>query len=305
MKAPRMTGIRKATPGLSKEGRDEDGAPGRTAVVFLGGGRITGALLAGLRLAGYDKPIVVHDRNPGKLRQLRREYGVTVEPTLARALEQAHLLIVAVRPDSVRELLQKMKPIPHPQIAVSLAAGIPLTNLRAWTGKTTTGETTTGGTTGRPVRWARAMPSPVGRSGRGLTALLFERDFPAAARREVRNFFGRVGGVLEIPESKFDAFTVTYSSSHGYHALAALAGAAERLGLDRKTSRTAAAHALADGILAWREGDISLNELLREAATPGGISSTAMASMDRAGYKRIVEQGLRAGMGRAKKNARR
>ena len=278
--------------------------------MFIGGGRITGALLAGLRLSGYDKPIVVHDRNPGKLRRLRREYGVGVESTLQRALEQAHLLIVAVRPDSVRELLQKMKPIPHPQIAVSLAAGIPLANLRAWTGKTTTGKTTmekttTGKTTGKPMRWARAMPSPVGRSGRGLTALLFERDFPAAARREVRNFFGRVGGVLEISESKFDAFTVTYSSSHGYHALAALAGAAERLGLDRKTSLTAAAHALADGILAWREGNISLNKLLREAATPGGISATAMASMDRAGYKRIVEQGLRAGMGRAKKNARR
>jgi pyrroline-5-carboxylate reductase len=278
--------------------------------VFIGGGRITGALLAGLRLSGYDKPIVVHDRNPGKLRRLRREYGVGVESTLQRALEQAHLLIVAVRPDSVRELLQKMKPIPHPQIAVSLAAGIPLANLRAWTGKSTTGKTTmekttTGKTTGKPMRWARAMPSPVGRSGRGLTALLFERDFPASARREVRHFFGRVGDVLDIPESKFDVFTVTYSSSHGYHALSALAGAAERLGLDRKTSLTAAAHALADGILAWREGDISLNKLLREAATPGGISATAMASMDRSGYKRIVEQGLRAGMGRAKKNARR
>ena len=89
---------------------------------------------------------------------------------------------------------------------------------------------------GRPVRWARAMPSPVARSGRGLTALTFDRDFPAAARREVRSFFARVGQVFEIPESKFDAFTVTYSSSHGYHALAALAGAAEKLGLDRKTA---------------------------------------------------------------------
>ena len=114
------------------------------------------------------------------------------------------------------------------------------------------------------------MPSPVARSGRGLTALTFDRDFPAGARREVRDFFARVGTVLEIPESKFDAFTVTYSSSHGYHALAALAEAAEKLGLDRKTAMIAAAHALADGILAWRERSISLDDLLREAATPGG-----------------------------------
>jgi pyrroline-5-carboxylate reductase len=274
--------------------RSLDGAPGKNSVVFLGGGRITGALLAGLRLAGYDKPIVVHDRNPEKLRQLRRDCGVTVEPALDRALAQARLVIVAVRPDSVRELLQEMKQIPHPHIAVSLAAGIPLANLRAGMGKTP----------GKPVRWARAMPSPVARSGRGLTALLFEPDFPAAARREVRNFFAKVGGVLEIPESKFDAFTVTYSSSHGYHVLAALAGAAQGLGLDRKTALTAAAHALADGILAWREGDISLDDLLREAATPGGIAATTMASMDRSGYNRIVQRGLRAGMSRAKKNAR-
>ena len=120
----------------------------------------------------------------------------------------------------------------------------------------------------------------------------------------MRNFFARVGDVFEIPESKFDAFTVTYSSSHGYHALAALAGAAEKLGLDHQTALTAAAHALADGILAWREGDISLSELLHEAATPGGIAATTMASMDRSGYKRSVQRGLRAGMGRAKKNAR-
>jgi pyrroline-5-carboxylate reductase len=48
-----------------------------------------------------------------------------------------------------------------------------------------------------------------------------------------------------------------------------------------------------------------LNALLHEAATPGGIAATTMASMDKLGYKRIVEQGLRAGMSRAKKNAKR
>ena len=43
--------------------------------VFLGGGRITGALLSGLRLSGYDAPIVVHDRHLNKLRALRHEFG--------------------------------------------------------------------------------------------------------------------------------------------------------------------------------------------------------------------------------------
>ena len=267
----------------------------KNAIVFLGGGRITSALLAGLHLANYKQPIVVHDRNAHKLRHLKREYDVQVEPDVQRAVAQAHILIVAVRPDSVRELLKQIgqsKPgRTPPAIAVSLAAGIPLKSLRAWMA--------------HPTRWARAMPSPVARTGRGLTAMTFDRSLPATARREIQDLFSQVGTTLEISESKLDAFTVTYSSSHGYHALAALAEAAQKLGLDRKTALIAAAHALADGVLAWRESSGSLDALLNEAATPGGIAAATLAKTDRSGYKRSVQLGLQAGMDRAKKNAQR
>jgi pyrroline-5-carboxylate reductase len=262
------------------------------ATVFLGGGRITSALLAGLRLAEYGPPIVVHDRHSKKLQQLKRLCGVVVEPDLHRAVEAAQLLIVAVRPGSVPDLLKEIRtrPIARRLTAVSLAAGIPLAKLRDGLGP--------------PVRWVRAMPSPVCRSGRGLTALTFGPKIPSAVRTEVRKLFALVGGVLEIPEHRFDAFTVTYSSSHGYHALAALVDAAEAIGLGRATARVAAAHALADGIVAWREGNLPLKKLLQEATTPGGIAATVMASLDEAGYQKIVAQGLRAGIKQARKNAR-
>jgi pyrroline-5-carboxylate reductase len=94
------------------------------ALVFLGGGRITSALIAGLRLTQGQAEIIapqiivpkiivpqiivpkiiVHDRNPEKLRELRRKYRVGIELDLHRAVAQAGLLVIAVRPDSVREL---------------------------------------------------------------------------------------------------------------------------------------------------------------------------------------------------------
>jgi pyrroline-5-carboxylate reductase len=269
------------------------------ATVFLGGGRITGALLAGLRLAGYQGPILVHDRNPHKLRALKHEHHIEVEPDLRHAVEQANFLIIAVRPDSVAEVLAQVrralascgaekKSARKPLVACSLAAGIPFSNLQSKL----------------PVRWARAMPSPVARSGRGLTAVTFERGFPQSAQRLVHQFFAHVGPVLEIPERKFDAFMVTFSPSHGYHALAALAKAAQKLGLDRKTAFAAAAHAFADGVASWRETGESLDALLREAATPGGIAATVMNTMNAAGHARMVERGLRAGSARARKNAK-
>jgi pyrroline-5-carboxylate reductase len=262
------------------------------ATVFLGGGRIAGALVAGLRLAGYRQPIVVHDRNLEKLKEIRRKYGVIVEPDLRRAVESAIVLIVAVRPESVRELLKQIAAfkLDRHSTAVSLAAGIPLSMLRSQLGS--------------PVKWARAMPSPVSRSGQGLTALTFAQGFPLAARKRVREFFSLVGTLIEIPEKQFDAFTVTYSSSHGYHALSALIDAAEGIGLDRRVAQLAAAHALADGIAAWRAGDASLEELSQEAATPGGIAAAVMNAIDGRGYRQSIVSGLRAGMKQARKNSR-
>jgi pyrroline-5-carboxylate reductase len=260
------------------------------ATVFLGGGRITSALASGLRLAKYATPIVVYDRHPRKLRELKKLYGVGIERDLHRAVEQARLLVIAVRPGSVSALLREIGKIDRPLTAVSLAAGIPLAHLRS--------------ALGPHVRWARAMPSPASRSRRGLTALVFDRNVPVAAKREVTTLFTKVGMVLEIPDGQFDAFTATHSCSHGYHALATLASEARKLGLDRGTAMAAAAHALADGIAAWREGSVGLEALLDEAATPGGIAAATHKAVDRAGYSRAVAAGLAAGMKQARKNAR-
>jgi pyrroline-5-carboxylate reductase len=154
------------------------------------------------------------------------------------------------------------------------------------------------------ARWVRAMPSPVCRVGRGLTALCFERGFTKRERGRVREFFELVGTVLEIPEGQFDAFTTVYSSSHGYHALATLAKAGQAAGLDHATALTAAAHALSDGIGYWRESGKALSDLLHEAATPGGIAAATMSAMDGAGYARVVGKGIRAGIAQARRNSR-
>lgn len=77
--------------------------------VFLGGGNITSALAAGLRLAEYSGGIVVYDRHPEKLRALRRQSRIEVARDLKSAVERADMLIVAVRPGSVKEMLRSLQ----------------------------------------------------------------------------------------------------------------------------------------------------------------------------------------------------
>ena len=261
------------------------------AVVFLGGGRITSALCAGLRLAGYGGRLVAYDRNPGKLRALRSESQVEAARDLKSAVERASMSIIAVRPVSVAEILAEVNATNViPRLCVSLAAGIPFQKLRAGL---------------RKARWVRTMPSPVCRIARGLTAVCFDRGVVKSDRRQVLRFFAYVGQVVQIPESEFDVFTATFSSSHGYHAVRTLAEQARAAGLGRKTAQIAAAHALCDGVQYWRQSGSSLDALLHEAATPGGTAAATMNAMDRAGYARVVAKGLDAGIGQAYRNGKR
>jgi len=263
------------------------------ATVFLGGGRITGAMVAGLRLAKYPRQLVVYDRHLERLRALQRESQVEIATDLRAAVQRAEMLIVAVGPAAVAGVLGEVAKCGAaiPKMCISLAAGVPLKNLRADL-KT-------------PTRWSRAMPSPVSRVGRGLTALCFDRSATANDRRQVRQLFAQVGVVLEIPERKFDAFTAVYSSSFAYHALATLAAAAGEAGLDRKTALLAAAHGLSDGIAYWRKSGRALSDLLKEAVTPGGIAAATIAAMDKAGFGIAVAHGVKAGIAQARRNAKR
>lgn len=248
-------------------------------------------LIAGLRLAGDRRQITVHDRNRRKTQLLRRQSKIEIARNLPKAIEHADIVVIAVRPASVAGLLDEIsKSGATPRLCVSFAAGIPLKKLRAALPAT---------------RWVRAMPSPVCRVGKGLTALCFDHGISRKDRAAVHTFFQRVGQVVEVPEPQFDAFTATYSSSHGYHALAALSAAAQRAGLDPDTALTAAAHALADGIQYWRESGSTLDQLLHEAATPGGIAAATMTAMDKAGYGKVIHKGLAAGISQARLNARR
>lgn len=264
----------------------------RNAIVFLGGGRITSALGAGLRLAGDGREIIVFDRHPEKVRALRRESQIRIAHDLKSAVEQAGMLILAVRPQSVKEMLREVAACgaKAPRLCVSLAAGIPIRNLRLWLPG--------------PIHWVRAMPSPVCRIGRGFTPVGFDRAVMSSNRRRVRDLFERVGPVLELPEAQLDAITAAASPTHGYHALAHLAKAAQNAGLDHKTALMAAAHALSDGIVYWRETRASIEELLHEAATPGGIAAATMAATDKAGYGRAVDRGIRAGVKQCRHNGK-
>src|SRR5512146_2007839 len=95
-----------------------------STIVFLGGGRITSALVSGLRAAKFPHTLVVHDRNRGKGAARRKNFGVEVEADWDHAVRQAALLVLAARPQAGPEILGRMRPT-KTSAGVSGAAAIP------------------------------------------------------------------------------------------------------------------------------------------------------------------------------------
>ena len=102
------------------------------------------------------------------------------------------------------------------------------------------------------------MPSPVCRIGRGLTPVCFDREVTKAERARVQKSLRAWGRWWSCRRSQLDAITAAYSSTHGYHALAALAKAAQNAGLDRETAldRGGACVERRDRVLARRAGRV-------------------------------------------------
>lgn len=261
--------------------------------MLIGGGSIGAAMIAGLRGAKYEGPLAVHDRSAETMTLLRRKYRVTAEKELARAVRNASVVVLAVRPDAAADLLHELnaalsqKGAGPQRIFVSVMAGLPLAWLRA--------------RIFAPVNWVRAMPSPLCESRNGLTALTFGRGCSRQARQRAKQLFGAFGQVIEIPERQFDAFTVLYSPSHGLHALSALVEAGCQTGFNRKAALLAARHALSAAGAVQDVGQ--LRRMVRQAATPGGTAEATMAGMDNAGYRAAVVAGVKAGIQRARSMA--
>lgn len=261
-------------------------------VFFFGGGRITNAIVGGLEGISHGLELVVYDRNPSKLRQFQKHTSAQVTSELKSA-KDVDFLVLAVRPQNARAAIQELGPASSKLPALSLCAGISIRELQHWSRQA-----------GSRMFLARAMPSPACRTRNGLTAVCFSRQFPRAVAQRIRRMFATLGMTVELREAEFDAFTVVYSPTHGQHALATLTSAAEEMGLDSTTAILAAAHALGDSINDWRaRGMPKISEVLREAATPGGIAAATMAAMEKAGSVRSIRKGLKAGMQRLREVA--
>ncbi len=198
-------------------------------IAILGGGRIGEALLSGLLSSGWRDPaeIVVTSRREERVAELRERYGAEATADNVAAVTGAGLVVVAVKPQDIDELLTQVgQHLTTEQTLVSIAAAIPTAHIQDRIAA------------GVPI--VRAMPNApatVHEGMAGMCAGAHAGDEQLALAEELLAHLGRV---VRVPEAWMDAITAVSGSGPAYFALLAEAmiEAGILLGLSREVSTT-------------------------------------------------------------------
>ena len=136
-------------------------------------------------------------------------------------------------------------------------------------------------------RIVRAVPNTPALVRQGLTGLAWGEGIPAEQQLWVRQLFGQVGEVLDLPESQLDAFLALTSSGPAYVALVAeaMADGAVAAGLPRALALRLAHRTLAGTAALLQEQELHPAQLKDMVASPGGTTIAGLRQLERAGVR--------------------
>lgn len=177
-----------------------------SSIAFIGGGNMATAIIGGLLAQGLPaSAITVVEPFEAARDALRSRFGIDALPTApaaAAALQQAALVVWAVKPQTFKDAAAAASPHTRHALHLSIAAGIPTSSIGQWLG------------TGRLVR---AMPNTPALVGKGITGLFACADVDAASQAMVQAVIATTGQSVWVEqENQLDAVTALSGSGPAY-----------------------------------------------------------------------------------------
>lgn len=217
------------------------------------------------------------------------ENGVSTHPDNLAILKNADLIILAVKPAQMREVLTQIRDaIPRNSLVISVAAGITLSWLAQHCPK--------------QQAIVRCMPNIAVAIGQGATPLIANRQVNPEQKQQIEELFTQMGIVTWTnDEIDLDRFTALSGSGPAYvfFFLEALIHGAQALGLEPAIAHTFALQTL-QGALGLAYQQVTAIELLREQVTSKkGTTAAALEVLQKAGFEGWIQEAMQAAFTRA------
>ncbi|MFH1617740.1 MAG: pyrroline-5-carboxylate reductase [Candidatus Margulisiibacteriota bacterium] len=247
----------------------------KNKLAFIGCGKMAEALIGGILKgkAFTAKNIIVFDVDPKRLQAAKKRFGVTVARNNQQAVDLAQTVILAVKPQGMKNALNGIKA--KNKLVISIAAGVKL----AFFGELLP-----------ESRIIRAMPNNPALVAKGVTALAPSRQCREADTRLARRLFSCVGEVVDVPEKLMDAVTGLSGSGPAfvYLFIEAMIEAGVLLGLDGKKAEKLATATVLGSAETIRATRLSPRALRKMVTSPGGTTLEGIKALEGKEFRQIV-----------------
>jgi pyrroline-5-carboxylate reductase len=262
-------------------------------LAIFGVGNMGGAIARGLIAAGAIAPsnLLLSDNDPNQIVIQRGKIGAAAETMPLQGLPfQADIVLVAVKPAALEDLLRTISPTLTPQsILISIVAGKSI--------KTIEDAVPVG------VRVIRAMPNTPALVLEGASAIAKGTNATDADIDIAREIFGAVGKVVEVNELLLDAVTGLSGSGPAYifTVIEALTDGGVLQGLSRDTARMLAAQTVFGAAKMVLESTEHIAKLKDQVTTPGGTTIHGLAKLEEHGVRSAFIEAVAAATDRSSK----
>jgi pyrroline-5-carboxylate reductase len=264
-------------------------------LAFIGGGNMARSLIGGLIANGMSADnIHVADKQPDTLSSLTSRYPVQTFTDNRQAIEGADVIIVAVKPQQLQDVVKQLNPYwQEQQLLISIAAGIRIDDISRWLGKSNSSI-------------VRAMPNTPALVEAGATAL-FANQYVTHQQHELAESILRACGlaIWLQDEKHMDAVTALSGSGPAYFFLVmeAMEKAAIELGLPEETARLLCLETAFGAAKMALESGESARTLRKQVTSPGGTTERAIHELEDGGLPGLFENALVAAALRARELA--
>lgn len=258
----------------------------KTAII--GGGFMGGALAEGLLDSGWGRETLV----VAEVRNARREFltqhlRVPTVESAVEAVQQAHTVVFAVKPQQIKETLAQVKPVWAPgKLVISVCAGVKIQMFESLLGDV-------------PV--IRTMPNTPAAIGMAVTALARGRFATDKHLADALNILSAVGKIVVVEESQMDAVTAVSGTGPAYifYLAESLIEAANELGLAREQAFTLVYQTMRGAATLLAHDPAGPTELRKRVTSPGGTTHAAITHLEGANWKQAFKDAVAAARRRA------
>lgn len=252
-------------------------------IAIIGAGNMGGAIARGLAQGTHVKAgdIIVSNRGTQKLEELKADFPeIKITQNNQEAVDNAEMVILAVKPWLMEEVIGSLTWDLKKQIIVSVAAGISFEDLAEWMGDGLTA--------------FRLIPNTAISELASMT-LIASHNATKVQEDTLLSMFNELGMAMLIPEKQIPATTSLTSCGIAYvfkYIQAAMQAGIE-MGVYPKDAMKMVAQSVKGAAELILNNDTHPSVEIDKVTTPGGITIKGINELDHAGFTSAIIQAMK------------